>query len=81
MTDQTASRFLRRWLQADPDRAAMLQQTAGAPLLPNDLARLLRQQTDAGMPLPRAMRRVRNLVIATLIARDLGGQADLAEVV
>jgi glutamate-ammonia-ligase adenylyltransferase len=81
LTDQTASRFLCRWLQADPDRAALLQQTAAAPLLPDDLARLLRQQTDAGMPLPRAMRRVRNLLIATLIARDLGGQADLAEVV
>lgn len=81
MTDQTASRFLRRWLQADPGRAAMLQQTAGAPLMPDDIARLLDEQTGAGMPLPRAMRRVRNLVIATLIERDLGGQADLAEVV
>jgi glutamate-ammonia-ligase adenylyltransferase len=81
LTEPTASRFLRRWLQADPARAAMLEQTTGAPLLPKDLARLLRQETDAGMPLPRAMRRVRNLLISTLIARDLGGQADLAEVV
>jgi glutamate-ammonia-ligase adenylyltransferase len=81
LTDQTASRFLRRWLQADPDRAAMLQQTAAAPLTPDDFVRLLGRQTDAGLPLPRAMRRLRNLLISTLIARDLGGQADLAEVV
>lgn len=33
------------------------------------------------MPLPRAMRRLRNLAIAVLIERDLSGQADLAEVV
>ncbi len=32
------------------------------------------------MPLQRAMRRVRNLVVATLIERDLSGRADLAEV-
>lgn len=33
------------------------------------------------MPLPRAMRRLRNLVVASLIERDLGGHADLNEVV
>lgn len=33
------------------------------------------------MPLPRAMRRLRNLVIATLIERDLNGAADMNEVV
>ncbi len=32
------------------------------------------------MPLPRAMRRVRNLLLSTLIERDLSGRADLAEV-
>lgn len=32
------------------------------------------------MPLPRAMRRVRNLVVATLIERDLNARADLNEV-
>lgn len=32
------------------------------------------------MPLQRAMRRVRNLVVATLIERDLSGRADLNEV-
>jgi glutamate-ammonia-ligase adenylyltransferase len=81
LVNTSASRFLSRWLQAEDSRPAQLQQTTGAPLTPDRLAQLLQGETDAGMPLPRAMRRVRNLVIATLITRDLGGHADLAEVV
>ncbi|MFL6718254.1 MAG: bifunctional glutamine synthetase adenylyltransferase/deadenyltransferase, partial [Burkholderiaceae bacterium] len=81
MVNSTASRFLVRWLQAENSRPEQLQQTAGASLGVDRLAQLLQAETDVGMPLPRAMRRVRNLVIATLITRDLGGQADLAEVV
>jgi glutamate-ammonia-ligase adenylyltransferase len=81
LVNTTASRFLARWLQAENSRPAQLQQAAAAPLNVDRFAQLLQAETDAGMPLPRAMRRVRNLVIATLIARDLGGQADLAEVV
>lgn len=81
MVNTTASRFLARWLQAEGSRPAQLQQAASAPLTADRFAQLLRAETDAGMPLPRAMRRVRNLLIATLITRDLGGQADLAEVV
>ena len=46
-----------------------------------DYSQLLQKETDAGHALPRAMRRVRNLLVATLIERDLTGQADLAEVV
>lgn len=81
MVNTTASRFLARWLQADNSRLAQLQQTAAAPLSADRLGQLLQGETDAGMPLPRAMRRVRNLVMATLITRDLDGRADLAEVV
>ncbi|WP_194712807.1 bifunctional [glutamate--ammonia ligase]-adenylyl-L-tyrosine phosphorylase/[glutamate--ammonia-ligase] adenylyltransferase [Noviherbaspirillum soli] len=81
MVNTTASRFLARWRQADDSRPAQLAQAAAAPLTADRFAQLLQEETDAGMPLPRAMRRVRNLVIATLITRDLGGQADLAEVV
>lgn len=33
------------------------------------------------MPLPRAMRRLRNLIVAVLIERDLTGRADMNEVV
>jgi glutamate-ammonia-ligase adenylyltransferase len=46
-----------------------------------DFSRILQKETAAGLPLPRAMRRLRNLVIATLIERDLSGRADLDEVV
>ncbi|HSY30286.1 MAG TPA: bifunctional [glutamate--ammonia ligase]-adenylyl-L-tyrosine phosphorylase/[glutamate--ammonia-ligase] adenylyltransferase, partial [Burkholderiaceae bacterium] len=37
--------------------------------------------TENGLPLPVSMRRLRNLVVATLITRDLAGLADLSEVV
>lgn len=36
---------------------------------------------DDGYPLPRAMRRLRNLLICAIIERDLSGKADLSEVV
>jgi glutamate-ammonia-ligase adenylyltransferase len=49
-------------------------------MTPADFARLLQKETEAGMPLQRAVRRVRNLVMATLIERDLSGRADLDEV-
>jgi glutamate-ammonia-ligase adenylyltransferase len=81
LTDTSASRFLQRWLQGDASRAAQLQETAAAVVTPDAMIHLLEQQTQAGMALPRAMRRVRNLLISTLITRDLAGQADLAEVV
>lgn len=55
--------------------------TARLSLNPTIFARILQTETAAGASLPGAMRRLRNLVIATLIHRDLGGQADLAEVV
>jgi [glutamine synthetase] adenylyltransferase / [glutamine synthetase]-adenylyl-L-tyrosine phosphorylase len=58
----------------------MVAELAGLSVTPESFSRLLQNETDAGMPLPRAMRRVRNLVVSTLIERDLSGQADLAEV-
>jgi glutamate-ammonia-ligase adenylyltransferase len=54
---------------------------AGLSLSPAIFAQVLQKETGAGVSLPAAMRRLRNLVVATLIARDLGGRADLAEVV
>jgi len=41
----------------------------------------LAQDLQAGLSLPAAMRRLRNLIICSLITRDLDGRADLAEVV
>jgi glutamate-ammonia-ligase adenylyltransferase len=58
----------------------MVADLVGLSLSPVIFARLLQKETSAGLPLPRAMRRVRNLVVATLIERDLGDRADLAEV-
>jgi glutamate-ammonia-ligase adenylyltransferase len=81
LTNPTASRFYARWINADPVRAAMAASLAELSLTPAVFAQLLQNETAAGLPLPRAMRRVRNLVIASLLTRDLSGQADLDEVV
>jgi glutamate-ammonia-ligase adenylyltransferase len=78
---ELASRFYQRWRDASPERAAQVKQTAAAALTPLALERMLAAETAVGMPLPRAMRRVRNLLMASLIQRDLEGHADLAEVV
>jgi glutamate-ammonia-ligase adenylyltransferase len=76
-----SSRFYQRWLAADPARAARVAQLSGLPLGQLDLGAELAREGAAGLPLPRAMRRLRNLLVAAIIARDLDGQADLAEVV
>ncbi|MFJ2987683.1 bifunctional [glutamate--ammonia ligase]-adenylyl-L-tyrosine phosphorylase/[glutamate--ammonia-ligase] adenylyltransferase [Collimonas sp. NPDC087041] len=80
-----ASRFYQRWVNAEAGRAAQVAELA-APLTrltfgPTQFGRLLQNETDSGMPLPRAMRRLRNLLVCTLIERDLHGRADLEEVV
>lgn len=81
LTTIGASRFCMRWINVDPTRGSKLAELAKLALNPALLEQLLQSETESGMPLPRAMRRVRNLVIASLIARDLSGQADLNEVV
>ena len=82
MTSLTfASRFYQRWLAADPGRAAAIDALVGAPLCQLDLAAALARESATGLPLPRALRRLRNLLVCGLIRRDLDGQADLAEVV
>lgn len=70
------------WLNADqPARKKQIASLVQQDLSGLDFAALLKQETAAGFPLPRAMRRVRNLLIAGLIERDLSGKADLNEVV
>ncbi|MDB5838884.1 MAG: glnE [Herminiimonas sp.] len=81
LTALSSSRFYTHWINADPARAEKIAGLAGLSLSPAVFSRLLQNETDTGIPLPRAMRRLRNLVIATLINRDLSGKADLAEVV
>lgn len=76
-----ASRFVQRWLDAAPDRADQLAELSSLSLDGADFRALLERELDKGLPLERAMRRVRNLLVSTIVARDLGGQADLHEVV
>jgi glutamate-ammonia-ligase adenylyltransferase len=82
----SASRFLQRWLGADPARAGRLAALAELSLSSLDFgAALAAQSTGAQngetLPLGRAMRRLRNLLICAIIERDLAGRADLDEVV
>ncbi|MES2321824.1 MAG: bifunctional [glutamate--ammonia ligase]-adenylyl-L-tyrosine phosphorylase/[glutamate--ammonia-ligase] adenylyltransferase [Pseudomonadota bacterium] len=77
----SASRFYQRWLAADPGRRAALDALCRAPLSRLDLGAALAREGASGLPLARAMRRLRNLLVCGLIRRDLDGQADLAEVV
>jgi glutamate-ammonia-ligase adenylyltransferase len=82
----SASRFLQRWLRADPARAGRLAALAELSLSSLDFgAALAAQFTGAQngetLPLGRAMRRLRNLLICAIIERDLAGRADLDEVV
>ena len=73
------SRYVRRLLAAEPDLAARLKFDAaqGAAHMRERLAQLLGEDAALG----RALRRLRKEVMLALIARDLSGRADLAEVV
>lgn len=75
-----ASRHISRWLQADASRPARVQELAKQSLAHIDFSALLQHEIALGLPLPRAMRRLRNLLLATIVERDLAGLADLAEV-
>ncbi|CAN5470058.1 bifunctional [glutamate--ammonia ligase]-adenylyl-L-tyrosine phosphorylase/[glutamate--ammonia-ligase] adenylyltransferase [soil metagenome] len=80
-----ASRFYSRWLAADPGRAELIARLSQTAVDPATFEHLLLEQAgdkaDKITNLPGAMRRLRNLLIAILITRDLEGKADLAEVV
>ncbi|WP_343587429.1 bifunctional [glutamate--ammonia ligase]-adenylyl-L-tyrosine phosphorylase/[glutamate--ammonia-ligase] adenylyltransferase, partial [Herbaspirillum sp.] len=88
MPDQTSplataqdSRYFTRWTQADPARPALVAAAAAQAMDHGFFVRSLQADLDAGLALNAAMRRLRNLVVCTLIERDLSGRADLAEVV
>jgi glutamate-ammonia-ligase adenylyltransferase len=72
-----ASRFYQRWTGADPARADQVARLAQLSLASLDFGAVL----ESTLPLPRAMRRLRNLLVAALVRRDLEGHADLDEVV
>jgi glutamate-ammonia-ligase adenylyltransferase len=81
MTPATASRFYQRWIAAAPGREERVAELAQLSLACPDFGALLAQELGAGIPLPRAMRRLRNLLLATLIRRELEGTSSLDEVV
>ncbi|OWY33759.1 bifunctional [glutamate--ammonia ligase]-adenylyl-L-tyrosine phosphorylase/[glutamate--ammonia-ligase] adenylyltransferase [Herbaspirillum aquaticum] len=81
LVDASASRYYTRWTQADPARPALVAAAAAAPMDRSAMQHHLAQDLQAGLSLPAAMRRLRNLIICSLITRDLDGRADLAEVV
>jgi glutamate-ammonia-ligase adenylyltransferase len=82
----SASRFYQRWLGADPARAGRLTTMTELSLARLNLSAALELEASSGpngnrLPLPRSMRRLRNLLICAIIQRDLDGRADLDEVV
>jgi glutamate-ammonia-ligase adenylyltransferase len=81
LIDTAASRYYSRWVNAEPGRAGMIAELSKLSLSRAIFTEILQNETAAGMPLQRAMRRLRNAVVTTLIERDLTGRADLAEVV
>ncbi|GAA4025452.1 bifunctional [glutamate--ammonia ligase]-adenylyl-L-tyrosine phosphorylase/[glutamate--ammonia-ligase] adenylyltransferase [Actimicrobium antarcticum] len=81
LSPRVASRFYSRWHDADPRRDGQIASLAGLSLTRSVFARLLQKEIADGMPLPRAMRRLRNLLIVTLIERDLNNHGDLVQVV
>ena len=74
------SRFYKRWTEADAGRANLVDLHARLPLTPAIFAEILQKDTESGVELSAAMRRLRNLAMCVLIRRDLAGQASLAEV-
>ncbi|MDY7547396.1 bifunctional [glutamate--ammonia ligase]-adenylyl-L-tyrosine phosphorylase/[glutamate--ammonia-ligase] adenylyltransferase [Glaciimonas sp. CA11.2] len=81
ISTDAASHFYTRWISAEAGRAEKVAGLAQLSLSQTPFALLLQNEIDSGMPLPRAMRRLRNLIVCTLIARDITGVADLEEVV
>jgi glutamate-ammonia-ligase adenylyltransferase len=75
------SRFFQRWCGADAGRADAVAELARSAVDRARMADLLQSDIASGKDLRAAMRRLRNLVVCTLIERDLSGRADMAEVV
>jgi len=88
-----SSRFFSRWISSgastsSPTRAEQLNELLGLSLTPAIFAHFLQIETNfnqstgkSGVSLAHGLRRLRNLVVCTLIQKDLSGTANLAEVV
>ena len=75
-----ASRFVRRWRDADAARGAALAQLSELSLDQLDFDQLLAAQRTDGASLGAGMRRLRNLLVAAISERDVTGKARLDEV-
>lgn len=86
------SRFFSRWVSADKNRLEQVRALAELSLTTATFAQFLQKEIDflhqtnhsdlsLAVSLPHALRRLRNLVVCTLIEKDLTGKADLNEVV
>jgi glutamate-ammonia-ligase adenylyltransferase len=75
------SRFLQRWTGAEAGRAEAVAELASSPVDRPQMISLLQRDMAQGKDQRAAMRRLRNLLVCTLIERDLSGRADMAEVV
>ncbi len=80
LTSPALSRFVRRWLDANPARHAELERLAGLSLATADFGQLLESQLAVAPSLPAAMRRLRNALVSAIAERDMSGRADLDEV-
>jgi glutamate-ammonia-ligase adenylyltransferase len=76
------SRYLRQLLAARPEIAAWLDEHAVLPVGARQMCDFLAQEAPGSEEsLKRALRRLRQRVMATLIVRDIAGVAPLSEVV
>ncbi len=75
------SRFLRRWLNAKETRIHELENIAQLSLSKTVFGEILQNEMAQGASLSASMRRTRNLLLSSLIVRDLNGSANLHEVV
>lgn len=75
------SRFVGRWLQADSSRISELEDISRLSLSARLFAQILQNKMISGASLNSAMRRLRNLLVASLITRDLNGKTDLNDVI
>ena len=75
-----SSRFLQRWLAAKPTHASALEQLTELSLDQLDFGQLLKEQQQNNASLPAAMRRLRNLMVAAIVSRDISGKATLDEI-
>ncbi len=81
LTPPLPSRFVERWLAADPARAPLLQRLCASSLADLDFGHWLAELQSGAPSLRAAMRRLRNLLVSAIVMRDLSGRADLSEVV